>query len=346
MTDRKMLSQLIELITDLIRKEDNRWMVAELLSKIQSIVPESELAGNPIIQKINEYCIEDRITTQAEDFYKDFKLTSLVPQLIEDFKKMEHERRRDDFHGFCLSMFQQLEAIVNHLFQSDDLREKLKRDRDGYVYSKYDKSTGSQVRGGPDKLLPFLLMRRNRIWENDKSLPYYDVSDSVINRYFDQTNLPIIDYDPTKKSWAFINRFRAILFYYYYDEKVFPSGHFNEVYSPGSDLYTMRNQNHRESSPTESQKETIERVHRTKSAHYLKFYGFLEDFVSTINKHIPQERPIQIGIEELKFSVKQKSDGSNPQPIIKSKKKQRPGNTLADNPEFNKILKEVKKKLP
>ena len=67
------------------------------------------------IEHIYEYCIEDVLQRQAEEFYANFPVPELVPRLIEDFIRMERFRREDNFGDFSLAAYQQIEAIVNYV---------------------------------------------------------------------------------------------------------------------------------------------------------------------------------------------------------------------------------------
>jgi hypothetical protein len=79
----------------------------------------------------------------------------------------------------------------------------------------------------------------------DSKAPFYEMDDKSIEFYFDKEGTPIIDYNPSKKSWGFVNRFRAVLFYFYFNSEI-KKNDLDVIYKIGYELYTMRNQNHRE----------------------------------------------------------------------------------------------------
>lgn len=118
MQDKKKLKKLIQIIGDLIKIEGNEWLVNELLQTIGYAKSVEEVAKHSVIQNIHEYCVEKNINKQAEEFYKSFPIDYIKEQLIIDFVKMEHERRRDDFENFCLCLYQQIENIINYLFDN------------------------------------------------------------------------------------------------------------------------------------------------------------------------------------------------------------------------------------
>ena len=73
------------------------------------------------INQIYEYCIEQVIRRQALEFYADFPIASITPQLIADFVNMEFFRRKDDFGNFCIALYQQIENITNKLCENRSL---------------------------------------------------------------------------------------------------------------------------------------------------------------------------------------------------------------------------------
>lgn len=75
------------------------------------------------ISHIYEYCIEEVIKKQANEFYNDFPISSIKDILIEDFIRMEFFRRKDNFGDFCLSLYQQIECITNKLCEDRQLTD-------------------------------------------------------------------------------------------------------------------------------------------------------------------------------------------------------------------------------
>ena len=83
----------------------------------------SALIDDDRLNQIYEYCIEEIIRKQAEDFYKEFPVTSIVSTLIDDYVRMESFRRKDNFGDFCLALYQQIENITNKICESSVLAE-------------------------------------------------------------------------------------------------------------------------------------------------------------------------------------------------------------------------------
>lgn len=123
MKDKEKLKKLVDIIGDLLKIEGNEWMIDDILKKIGDSTTIEEIAKHSVIQNIHEYCIEQKIEKQAAEFYASFPIDNITDQLIEDYKKMEHERRRDDFNSFCLCMYQQIENIINYLYESHIIKD-------------------------------------------------------------------------------------------------------------------------------------------------------------------------------------------------------------------------------
>lgn len=72
--------------------------------------------ANDKIEHIYEYCIEEVVRKQAEEFYAYFPISEIASELVEDFVRMERFRREDNFGDFSLAVYQQIECITNYLY--------------------------------------------------------------------------------------------------------------------------------------------------------------------------------------------------------------------------------------
>lgn len=330
MKDRDKLNKLVQIIGDLLKVKGNEWLIDEILKTIGETSPVEEIAKHSVIQTIHEYCVEQKIEKQAIEFYQSFPILELKEKLIRDFKKMEHERRRDDFEGFCLSMYQQVEAIINFLFKSNLVKNKLRNERKSSAFIEWNSEKKDWVRQSDQRLIPFLLMNINP--EKDQNSPkynpnskgpFFEMDEKSENKYFDKDGKPVIDYIRYKKSWNFVQKFRTILFYYYFNSEL-KNFDFEIIFKPGYYLNIMRNQIHRESNPTEKQREIIDDITGKEGKYFLKFYGFLEDFLSQIEQNL--------------LPTNNNSNQSK-----KTKQKNKFSNTLGDDPNIAKILNQLKK---
>jgi hypothetical protein len=314
MKDKDKLKKLILIIGNLLKIEGNEWLIDEILKTIGEAAPIEEIARHSLIQNIHEYCVEQIIDKQANDFYASFPIDGIKQQLVQDFKKMEHERRRDDFEGFCLSMFQQIEAIVNYLFESNFLKKKLQSDRKSSAFIEWDNEKRIWTRTSKQRLIPFLLLKINPEknpnspkYDPSSTTPFFTMDEKSEDAYFDIDGKPVIDFNPYKRSWGFINRFRAVLFYQYFKSEL-KQMDFDDIYKPGYELYIMRNQNHRESKPTDKQQEIIDSIKGKEGKFFFKFYGFLQDFVTKIEQSILEDQKFLSKL--VKFDTEKKADTS------------------------------------
>ncbi len=249
MTDRVKLKKFVEIFGDLLKIEGNEWLVDEILKTIENTSPIEEIAKHSVIQNIHEYCVEQKIDKQAAEFYSNFPIEDIRPKLIQDYKKMEHERRRDDFENFCLCMYQQIENITNFLYENN-VREIWNTERNNIaIKSKYDRE------------------QENYVFPEEGGV----ILEKLI---FGETN---------PNCWYANRKFRAVLFFYYFNKEIIKDDYFfNSIYYTHEEIYQMRNQNHRGGNVRPYSQNIINRISGNESKYYFKFYGFLQDFVLKI----------------------------------------------------------------
>lgn len=95
----------------------------ELRKQLKVASANSVLSEDERINQIYEYCIEEIIRKQANEFYKDFPLQSIKDTLIGDFVRMESFRKKDNFGDFCLALYQQIECMTNRLCEKKELSD-------------------------------------------------------------------------------------------------------------------------------------------------------------------------------------------------------------------------------
>ena len=115
------LTSTIDKITRLTQQ--NAEFDMELRKQLNVASANSVLSEDERINQIYEYCIEEIIRKQANEFYTDFPLQSIKDTLIGDFIRMESFRRKDNFGDFCLSLYQQIECITSRPLKSPFLRD-------------------------------------------------------------------------------------------------------------------------------------------------------------------------------------------------------------------------------
>jgi len=279
MTEKDKLKKLVNIIGDLLKIEGNEWLIDEILKTIGDTSSIEEISKHSIIQNINEYCIEQKIEKQAVEFYKDFPISELKAGLINDYKKMEHERRRDDFENFCLCMYQQIENITNFLF-------------DNYIVDNWDDNKNKTA----------LMYKEKKISQHD-----------------------LIFGNATE--WYASVKFKAVLYTFYFNENLKVKITFQERVKIFEEIYQVRNQNHRGNILYNYQKDILDKIKGSESKYYLKFYGFLQDFITQIENTMKDSKKI--------LTIK---------PNHSAEEKRKTANTIGNNPELAKKLENFKNK--
>lgn len=238
MHDKEKLKKLLDLIEELLNEDGNEWLIDGLLERIEKVSSIDKVASYSTIKRIHEYCIKEVINNQAEEFYNDFNIREIKPQLVKDFKEMEFKRREDKFENFTFALYQQIEGIVNYLFENNV----------------------------------------KNFWDNRKE---------EIGTQFRKNNKTVkqIVFENADK-WYESVKFKSIIYFYYFDGNLKAMTPFKELENTFNEIYQTRNCNHRGSVPSDFQRKILEKIHGNESKFYLKFYGFLDDFIRNVNQNL------------------------------------------------------------
>lgn len=259
-TNKENLRKLLNFLNaEIIHKPENRWFSEELY---KIIYPISETK----ISEIHEQCIEEILKKQAKDFYKDFVLSDIRGQLESDFVKMEHWRRRNNIQEFCMALYQQIEAITNYIGREPEF---------------------------------------NLIWRNIRGAGFFvDVKDnekrSIQKRYYPKSKsieqgviLNSDNYGKELSELGAMDKFKAILFLVVYKTNVDCNNvtFFNSDFFQGSDIYKMRNLNHRGNIYDKTKSERQDNILNNPTFAMSSLLGFYARFVLGINNgyHISKE---------------------------------------------------------
>ena len=236
------------------------------------------------INQIYEYCIEEIIRKQANEFYTDFPLQSIKDTLIGDFIRMESFRRKDNFGDFCLSLYQQIECITNKLCEKKDLSDITEKmwGQPAYLKIEKDKEPSIYSRSGDYTIASLLFGKTNAFEKSRKSL---------------------------QAQYA-IDKIRTIVYFLGYKAKMKNSDFdsFLEITSLLNDIYQCRNMNHRGNTQNQWEKDTYDKIIPLKSLYYFKFLGVLAQYVEYIKEgwgYIPELKKYSDSIEKQKISAPQ-----------------------------------------
>lgn len=258
--NKEQLSKLLKLVLEISNQERNEWFKKELITKLISDDPSNFSSSH--IDEIYEHCLRKIIKQHADKFYSDFKLFDIKEKLIEDFIRMEKFRRDDNFEDFCLAAYQQLESIISELIKTPEFFDYFRQNKDLPAILKYDNTTASFIRKGNQTIGKMIFLT---------------VDQAKISNYINSSI----------QNWFFNHKFRAVLYFYFFNKEIKTNTDlFDRVYDIGNFLYQGRNLNHRGAVQSQYQQEILDDLIPNQHKYYFKFLGFLEEFISTINKHI------------------------------------------------------------
>ena len=223
--------------------------------------------GNKV-DEIYEYCIEKVVKQQATEFYADFPIPTIIGGLVSDFCRMEFFRRKDCFVDFCLSLYQQIECIVNKLCVNPDLNDIVER---MWWYPAYIKS-GKNITPSIE----------------NRSDGEYAIASLVFPGTNKRTGLTYASEKTqvTLQSQYALDKIRIVTYFLCYKAKMSNGDYtgFLEITNLLSDVYLCRNMNHRGNELTKKEKEVFDKIMPHKSVYYLKFLGALTQFVEQVKE--------------------------------------------------------------
>lgn len=249
--NRDHLEGLLEIIKQITIEEENSWFKNNLAESISINLPKSgSRIDDSKIDDIHEHFFRKIILKQAGDFYSTILYKDQKEQLIADFVKMEYARRNNDFENFCLAMYQQVELIVNHIYESEKIYQRVNVEKNIVI-------NGS----GGSRLCNFLAKSSNQ-------------------EHVDEL------YNIRSVKWSLYRKLRAVVFFKYSEIE---TGYFQlhlleRICTIAGYLSLGRNQVHRGAVIYEHQEMKIEEIKRNPQEFYLRFLGFLEEFVSLVCK--------------------------------------------------------------
>jgi hypothetical protein len=253
-SNKEQLQKLLDFIHSITKQQGNEWFVAELFNQLSY----SENSSQSKIDNIYEYCVEKIIREQAVNFYKDFPITEIKSQLIEDYIRMEHFKKKNNFEDFCLALYQQIENITNKIVADASFREVYSK---LLHYSAYADGEGYARADKPYTIAKLLFSEKFHL-EKSKQ---------------DVTTLYAID------------KIRSVIYFVYYKGRMRNTDYneFVNITDLINSLYQYRNKNHRGSVLNDYQKTIIEKVEPKKYQYYFKYLSVLVSFVEKIEAGFP-----------------------------------------------------------
>lgn len=260
-TNREYLKKLLDFLENrILSNHNNQWFAKELY---KILAPTSDAR----ISDIHEQCIESILKEQATEFYKDFVIEDIRPQLIADFIKMEHWRRRNNIQEFGLAIFQQIECITNRLSQDDTLCEVFRTMMDALCYV--------------DSFNPMVVNR-------------YEKSSYTIGQLLFMHDAPTKSKEILPQQWTF-DKFKAINYFVCHKACLtnFQFNQFVEENNIFGEIFALRNLNHRGNELTDKERERLQKIEENPSRTFLTFISFLSWFIDSVNNGFPLSKELK-----------------------------------------------------
>lgn len=287
--DEKIMSTLDKIIK---LAQQNTEFDTELRKRLNVAAANSAIIDDERITQIYEYCIEKIIRKQAEEFYADFPVKSIVPVLIEDFVRMEYFRRKNNFGDFCLSLYQQIECMTNKLCEDPNLSEIVSKMWGCHAYVKEEKNIPIDMTvriKGDFSIANLIFPGQNKKTGNLNSI---EKPQSALQVQYASDKMRILVY--------FLG-YKTMMKRGEYDS-------FIEFTSLLTDIYQCRNMNHRGNTQNEWELAVYNRIYPLKSFYYFKFMGGLAQYIDYIKRgfsYIPELKKFCDSIEKQKVSIPQ-----------------------------------------
>lgn len=259
-TNKVYLKKLLDFLQNrILSNPSNSWFAKELYKLLAPV-------SDARISDIHEQCIESILQKQASEFYKDFVIESLRPQLTSDFVKMEHWRRRNNIREFGLAAYQQIECIINWFGRNNILSEVFRTMMDALCYV--------------DGQSP-VVSNRN---EN---------SSYTIAQLLFMKDAPTKSKEILAQQWTF-DKFKAINYFVCHQACLtnFQFNQFTEENRLFSEIYALRNLNHRGNELTDKEKERLKNIENNPSRAFLTVSSFLCWFTDSVNRGFPLSKEL------------------------------------------------------
>lgn len=275
-TNKVYMKKLLDFLQNrILSNPANQWFAMDLY---KILAPVSDAS----ISDIHEQCIENILRSQASQFYQDFVIEALRPQLISDFIKMEHWRRRNSIEEFGLAAYQQIECIINWLGRDNTLSEVFRAMMDDLCYV--------------DSYSPIVSNRYEKSTYTIAQLLFMHEATSKSKVILSQ-------------QWSF-DKFKAIN-YFVCHRGCLTSFQFNQFVDENNlfgEIYALRNLNHRGNSLTTRELERLKNIKANPSRAFFTITSFLCRFVESVNLGFPLSKEL--------IDYSQKDLSRNPKPII------------------------------
>ena len=285
--DLKYLSKLIDMVENEGNDHNKRklWSLIGVLAKKET-GELSEKEAHRVISEMHELNMEQIIKIQASSFYNYLPLPEQnLKVLINDFIDMEHCRRRNDFEGFALAVYQQIENIVNYLYSKYNLEKDFLGKRENPCLTIKHNYFGDEKNKRPETLLYEIIFRppyKNYITQNILTAEERKNHSRVkLNQFLQISKLDFLD------------KTRIVLYFIYFDGKLNNYDKWNELNNTLITIQFSRNGVHRNISFEVEDLNNQKGKKDYSYLNYLLFQGFISDFINIISTRILKKSTIR-----------------------------------------------------
>ena len=267
--DKKQLAKLLDYVKDLYSNPDNK----EFAAGIQSIVL-NDMRSEPSrdtwskqISEIYELCLKKNLREQAEDLYKDFPIIEIAPKLVKYYIEMENARRGNDFDSFGRYLFLQIELIVDTIIKDVEFKNIYEGIRQLKPITRYNSQEKTTFRCDYIQNIG----KEKQIIEETVDQFLFVLKDNVGK--------------PIEKLGA-IDKCRIVIYTVCHNAiiSVKPKDEFDAL----SGIYNVRNhESHSGVNMSDEQEKYYNGIIVDMTKNYLRFLGFLFEFIKNISKNYP-----------------------------------------------------------
>ena len=181
--------------------------------------------------------------------------------------RQEIGHRRNNIQEFGLAIFQQIECITNRLSQDDTLCEVFRTMMDALCYV--------------DSFNPMVVNR-------------YEKSSYTIGQLLFMHDAPTKSKEILPQQWTF-DKFKAINYFVCHKACLtyFQFNQFVEENNIFSEIYALRNLNHRGNELTDKERERLQKIEGNPSRTFLTFISFLSWFIDSVNNGFPLSKELK-----------------------------------------------------
>lgn len=286
--NKEQLRQLLAFIKTLVKQPGNDEFIAGLHALLLPGVTSIDQAK---LDEIYEYCLERNSRIQGEEYYKNFPIKEVIPDLVESYVMMESFKRRGDFINYSANVFKQLESISNYICSQEDYAT---------IFSKlYDKASLIACKSGESVSISS---------RKESSKPIY----KLIYDGFEMTLDGKAKYTFPLNKQQIQDKVKIALYFAGYASCLFNDYEFKNIAFEIFQLYLVRCEAyHGGSTRTEKQEQVFQDVIMNSGIYYVKFFVLLHNFVAKLSSGYKQKDELHkyalsMGLIEVEGTVTSK----------------------------------------